>query len=67
MNKYGDCSSDIQQNLKIVTFIELEIIEPEVLSNISDGPTNFIVEMFPCELPQFLLPAEIYESKRESF
>ena len=42
------------------------MIDPEVLNN-ADDKTKFMVEMFPTEIAQFLIPAHIYESKRASF
>jgi hypothetical protein len=39
--------------MKIITYIELEVIDQEVLDNKLGGcqKTSFIVEMFPCEVP----------------
>ena len=55
--------------MKIITYIELEVIDQEILDSKIGGyqKTSFIVEMFPCEVPQFLVPFQIFESKKACF
>lgn len=60
IEKYGDCSSDILQQLQIITYVELKVID-ESLSQ-CDGLT-FVVPIFPCDLPQYLVPRGLYEHK----
>lgn len=67
MNEFGDCSSDVTQIIKIITYLELEIIDPEIVDNMGDEKRTFILEIFPSEVPQFLVPSQIYEHKKACF
>ena len=48
IEEYGDCSSEMVQQLQIITYVELKVID-ESLSQ-CDGLT-FVVPVFPCDLP----------------
>ena len=50
IEKYGDCSSEIIQNLQIITYLDLQIED-----GINEG-LRFIAPIFPCESPSYLVP-----------
>jgi len=64
IDMFGDCSSDITQKQEIITYVELEVIEPEFPKN---KLNVFVVEIFPSESPQFLVPKTIFDEKLKLF
>lgn len=71
MNDFGDCSSDITQVPRIVTYLELEVIDPALLEGQQSAEVSkfktFIAEVFPSEATQYIVPLEIYEAKKAAF
>ena len=55
IEKFGDCSSQIYQNLQIITYLELEIID-----GINEG-LRFVAPIFPSESPSYLVPRKLFE------
>jgi hypothetical protein len=49
--------------LQIVTFVELEILEELQFGRKYDGSRKFVVEIFPSECHQFLIPLALFEKK----
>jgi hypothetical protein len=62
MNQYGKDCSDVVQVPKMIQRLTLQIIES--MKDLKLSPASFTVDLFPNELPDFLVLQHVLESQK---
>jgi hypothetical protein len=62
IKKYGKSSNEVAQVPQVITGLELEIV-----GGSSQASKTFHLEMFPHELPEFLVLKNVYENSFRKF